>query len=452
LPRLALRSGGFEPVVTCHDPHDALRLIRRERFSLILLDLAMPGMSGEELLALVRQERPSMPVIIVTAFNDAETAMRCVHAGAYDYLTKPLDKARLLTTVKRTLDAWALRDENLRLKQSLLGVGSTDLSAFNAQLTGDECMLSVFRYAQAIAASAEPVLITGETGTGKDLMARALHSISGRRGEFVVINVAGLDEHMFSDVLFGHSKGAYTGATALRGGLLQKAAEGTIFLDEVGDVALSLQTRLLRVLESGDYYAGGSDSLCRSSARVIVATNRDVEALCAGGRMRPDLYYRLDVHHIHLPPLRERGDDVMLLAQAFARSAAEAAGVPIPVLERDVADLLMQYEWPGNVRELRAVITDAVRAQRGVIGTDWLRTKLRMENGRRLHSVNQGRNDLPTLRESTDALVRQAMQQAGGNQCQAARLLGISQPALSKRLKHITWSSPSLLVRLPFSV
>ena len=433
--RLALLAGGLGPVTDCEDPRGALRLIQEKEFALALLDLSMPGMSGEELLEAFRQKHPEMPIVILTAFNDAETAMRCIRAGAHDYLVKPIDKDRLLTTVRRALETRALRNENVRLKDHLLGREGVDDPAFRSMATRGEGLKAVFHYAKAIAESAEPVLITGETGTGKDLMARAIHALSGRKGEFVALNVAGLEEQLFNDVLFGHAKGAFTSAVLAREGLLQKAKGGTIFLDEIGDVEPALQSKLLRVIESGEYYAAGSDKLLRSDARVVVATNRDVQELCSSGKMRRDLFYRLDVHHIHLPPLRERGDDVLLLAQLFADAAAEALKRPPVRLGGDVEELLTGYAWPGNVRELKAVMTDAVsRASSGELSADLLNHKL--SSGKKMHHSEPAvQARLPTLREATENLIQSALRQAGGNQRMAARILGISQPALSKRLK-----------------
>ncbi len=432
--RLALLSGGLGPVTSCEDPREALRFIQEKEFALALLDLSMPELSGEALLEQIRQKHPEMPILILTAYNDAETAMRCIRAGAHDYLIKPIDKDRLLTTVRRALETRALRKENVRLKDHLLGRQGVEDPAFQSMLTRDEGMRAVFHYAKAIAESAEPVLITGETGTGKDLMARAIHTLSRRKGEFVALNVAGLDEQLFNDVLFGHAKGAFTSAVQAREGLLQKAKGGTIFLDEIGDVELSLQSKLLRVIESGEYYAAGSDELLRSDARVIVATNRDVQELCGSGKMRRDLFYRLDVHHIHLPPLRKRGNDVLLLARAFAHAAAESLNRPPLVFAPDVEDVLKEYSWPGNVRELKAVVTDAVsRSPSGGLSVDGLHPKLLSEVIRPRVESN-GPVRLPTLRESTENLIQLALQQAGGNQRLAAQILGISQPALSKRL------------------
>ncbi len=437
---LVLRAGGLGLVTTCDDPREALRLVQVQEFALALVDRSMPGMSGEELLDQIRLERPELSVIILTAFNDAETALRCMRAGAHDYLVKPVDKERLLTTVRRALEACALRRENARLKDQLLGRTEVADPAFDAILTRDEGLRAVFHYAKAIAASTEPVLITGETGTGKDLMARALHTLSGRTGAYVALNVAGLDEQLFSDVLFGHAKGAFTSALAAREGLLHKARGGTIFLDEIGDVALALQSKLLRVIESGEYYAAGSDELLRTDARVVVATNRDVGELCQSGRMRRDLFYRLDVHHIHLPPLRERGDDVLLLAQAFVAAAAAALKRSVPHGSAAGNAILMSYGWPGNIRELKAVMTDAVSRTVGdELSAEWLRQKLQQERPPDAGSASGASPvpvALPTIREATETLVRQAMQQAGGNQRLAAQILGISQPALSKRLHN----------------
>lgn len=436
---LSLRSGGIGPVVACQSPLDALDLVRNRDFSLAFLDLSMPGMSGEALLEQIRLLRPDLPVVILTAFNDAETAMRCIHAGAKDFLVKPVDKNRLLTTARRILEDRALRLENLRLKTQLLAHDDPSHPAFADILTRCDAMHAVFRYARAIADSPDPVFITGETGTGKDLMARAIHRLSERQGDFVAVNVAGLDEQMFNDVLFGHAKGAYTGALQDRDGLLLKARGGTLFLDEIGDVSLPLQSKLLRVLESGEFYASGCDDLRRSDARIVVATNRDPRELCDGGRMRRDLFYRLDVHRIALPPLRERPADVPLLANAFAALSAQSLNRPPPSFDPDAMAWLSSHDWPGNVRELKAVVADAARrASNGVVSLELLGVGRRSPPSpapcpEPLNSSPEA--PLPTIRQAIDDLVRLALLQAGGNQRRAASILGISQPALSKRLK-----------------
>ena len=434
-----LRSGGVEPITVCDDPQQVMDLVRETAFRLVLLDLAMPGLSGELLLEQLHAAYPWIPVVIMTAFNDADTAMRCIRAGAHDYLTKPLEKERLITTVRRVLATRQLQDENCRLQAYLLGRRDVDAGAFASILTDDECMLSIFQYTSAVAMGSEPVLITGETGTGKDLMARAIHTLSGRKGDYVALNTAGLDDQLFSDVLFGHVKGAYTGAAGAREGLLKKAAGGTIFLDEIGDISLPLQSALLRVIDNGEYYTGGSDTLHRADARIVVATNRDVHKLCEDGRMRSDLYYRLNVHHIHLPPLRDRSGDIGLLVQAFAAAASADLERAVPDFPSPVIGLMRKHDWSGNIRELKAVVTDAVSCAGDTVAFDWMKNKLQIRNGvesPEAHAVMEG--EFPTIREATEALVRRAMHEAEGNQCRAARLLGISQPALSKRLKHIT--------------
>jgi DNA-binding NtrC family response regulator len=370
-----------------------------------------------------------------------------MRAGAFDYLIKPVDKSRLITTIRRAFELVDMRNENDRLKEYLFKDRLERPELFDRIITRNRAMLAVFQYIEAIARTPMPVLIMGETGTGKEMIAKAVHNASARSGEFVTINIAGLNDTLFSDTLFGHERGAFTGASDRREGLVAKASDGTLFLDEIGDLSSETQIKLLRLLEDKTYYPVGSDSLRTSTARIVVATNRDLDRLREAGTFRNDLYFRLRSHLIHLPPLRERPEDIALLVDAFMEEAAGQLGKNAPALERDFYTLLESYSFPGNVRELRLMLFDAVSsAKSGILSADSIRPRLSAGvisqplkstsiPGHEMTKDNlTRRTDLPTLKEAEQALVDEALNRSGGNQTIAAQLLGLTRSALNKRL------------------
>jgi DNA-binding NtrC family response regulator len=335
----------------------------------------------------------------------------------------------------------------LSLKERLLSDTPHQREAFAEIVTQNKTMQALFRYVEAIARSPQPVLITGETGTGKELMARAVHRLAAPRGDFVAVNVAGLDDQVFSDTLFGHTRGAFTGADRPRDGLITRAEEGTLFLDEIGDLAAVSQVKLLRLLQEGTYYPLGADQPRQSRARLVVATNRDVVQEVHAGTFRKDLYYRLRAHHIQLPPLRARREDIALLVNHCLAKAAAALHKPVPTPSLALYQLLNTYAFPGNVRELEAMVFDAVARHPG--GSLSLQAfKDAIEAGRPLMAGERGTapalpsqsswdtEPLPTLKEAEDALVAAALRHADGNQGVAAGLLGLSRQALNKRLRR----------------
>ncbi len=442
---MLLRSSGIDPVLMLDDSRKVLPLLARRTVSAILLDLTMPYISGEELLASITSEYPDIPVIIITATNDLDTAVKCVRTGAFDYLVKPVDEDQLLSSVRRAMEMSALRNEVMTLRESIFERDVRNKEAFADIVTCDAAMLAIFRYLVAISVSTQPTLITGETGTGKELIARAIHQLSGRSGEFVVIDSAGLDDTLFSDSLFGHRKGAYTNAIQDREGLVARATGGTLFLDEIGDLNASSQIKLLRLFQENTYYPVGSDKSLQSDARFIVATHRDVEQLVEEGAFRKDLYYRLRAHRVDLPPLRERLDDIPLLTGNFLQEAATSLNKPVPTVPGELNTLLRNYQWPGNIRELKAVVFDAVaRNDKGMLPLDSFRDLITGHG----HEITAPANNhtgamtvdgffpgkLPTLKEAENLLIKAAMQRADGNQGTAASLLGITRQALNKRL------------------
>jgi DNA-binding NtrC family response regulator len=439
-----LRTSGLAHVVTLDDSRAVLPLLAERDVGVIVLDLTMPHLCGQALLERVAADHPDVPVILLTATSDLETAVQCMQAGALDYLVKPVEESRILSSVKRALEIRAMRTELLALKECVLTDARHQREAFADIVTRDKAMGAVFRYVEAVAQSPYPVLITGETGTGKDLVARALHRLSARTGEFVAVNVAGLDDTMFSDTLFGHTKGAYTGADRPREGLITTAAEGTLFLDEIGDLAMASQVKLLRLLQDGAYHPLGSDRPRQSRARIVVATNCDVLQGVNAGNFRKDLYYRLRTHHLQLPPLRERTDDLPLLVAHFGGKAARALGKPAPMVPLALHQLLKSYCFPGNLRELEAMVVDAVARQRG--RTLSLESFKDAMSGSRLASAGTQMScvpasiagafpePLPKIKEAEELLLAEALRRADGNQGVAAAMLGITRQAVNQRL------------------
>jgi len=340
-----------------------------------------------------------------------------------------------------------LRNDYHLLQQAMISRKLEHPEAFSEIITRSPTMHSIFQYVEAIAGTSKTVLITGETGVGKELIAQAIHKLSGRTGSSVIVNIAGLDDNVFTDTLFGHRKGAFTGADESRRGLIEVAAGGTLFLDEIGDLNMMSQIKLLRLLQEGEYFPLGSDEPKRSDARILVATNQDLDFLLAQGQFRKDLYYRIKMHHVHIPPLRKRMEDLSLLVDHFLARASKALGKKKPTPPKELVQYLSTYHFPGNVRELESMIFDSVSHHKtrmiSMMGfMDFVRKVdqgWKEEESAPLTSGDWGLvfpEKLPTLNEGTRLLVSEALQRAGGNQALAAKLLGISAPALSRRLKR----------------
>lgn len=355
-----LALNGINNVITCPDSRKVADIVKSGDIELVLLDLTLPYLPGEEVLDFLSKNYPYIPVIIVTGINDVQTAVKCMQAGAFDYMVKPLEQKRLISGVERTMELRALIRENDRLKRRVLAPKIEHPEAFSGIVTRNERMHAIFRYIEAVASSRQPVLVTGESGVGKELIARSIHTLSGLSGQFIAVNVAGLDDNMFSDTLFGHERGAFTGADSTRKGLIEQASDGTLFLDEIGDLPNDAQTKLLRLLQEKEYYTLGSDRLRRSDARIVVATNRDLNALQQEGEFRKDLYYRLRIHHVDIPPLRDRRNDIPPLVDFFLEEAQDSLGKPRKPASSNLYALFFSYDFPGNVRELQSMIFDAV--------------------------------------------------------------------------------------------
>ena len=444
-----LRMAGISNIITCADSRRVIGLLGERSIELMLLDLNMPHVDGKRLLDTINRDYPEIPVIIVTGAVDVETAVQCIKAGAFDYVVKPVEEERLLTAVNRAISFQELKRENLALKQHILADTLEKPEAFGQIITNNKKMLMIFQYIESISQTSQPVLIRGETGVGKELIARTIHDLSGLLGNFVAVNAAGLDDNVFSDTLFGHVEGAYTGAVRARDGLIEQAADGTLFLDEIGDLTPASQVKLLRLLQEGEYFPLGRDKPRTSNARIVAATNRNLSRLQVTGEFRKDLNYRLRIHRIYIPPLRERLDDIPLLVAHFLSQAAKTLGKKKPTPPPELLTLLKTYAFPGNIRELQSMIIDAVsRHKSGVLALQAFQSHI----GRKLPDGNALSNqrpkasnqsppivfsgsELPTIKQATDLLIREALKRADGNQSIAAGMLGISQQALSKRMK-----------------
>lgn len=445
--KLLLKGSGLGDAAALSDGSQVLPLLEKEEVSLIVLDLCMPGVSGQDLLREISYRFPQVLVIVMTAVSEVATAVACMKDGAFDYLTKPVQKEEFLACVRRALDVCELRRENLSLKESIFSGGGDPDGVFAEILTANRQMRSVFQYMEAVAGLGEPLLITGESGVGKELIARAVHRLSGRKGELVTVNAAGLDDNMFSDSIFGHQKGAFTGADRERDGLVARAAGGTLFLDEIGDLEQKSQVKLLRLFQEREYYRLGSDIPKKSDCRVIVATNRDLRRMVADGGFRNDLYFRLCSHNVEIPPLRERRDDLPLLIDHFLERSASACGKKRPAYPKELITLLATYSFPGNIRELKGMMENAVaRHKGGMLSLESFQNGMRRGESTTVPTTAAGEGStplppfppfakrLPTFNEAEAYLVEEALRLAQGNQGIAARMLGVTRQALNRRL------------------
>ncbi|MDZ4184159.1 MAG: sigma-54 dependent transcriptional regulator [Desulfuromonadales bacterium] len=445
------RYAGINHVIALNDPREVLPLLRKQRISLALVDYTMPHLSGEEIIDFISRDYPEVPVIILTGRDQVETAVKCMKLGAFDFFVKTVEDERLMVGIQRALRMSELQQENLLLQDGYMKGELHNPAAFAGLVTRSERLLKVLKYVEAISASRQPVLITGESGTGKELVARTLHHLGSPKGPWVAVDVAGLDDDVFADTMFGHVKGAFTGAEQPRKGLIEEASGGTLFLDEIGALSQSSQHKLLRLLQEGEYRPVGSDRTRRCEARIVTATNLDLGRLQEAGEFRRDLYYRLRTHHVHMPSLRQHPEDIPLLLNHFLAEAAKEFGKnkPTPPAELDI--LLGTYHFPGNVRELRAMVYDAVSThQTRKLSMDAFKRAMGREENREFAKMIEAGveaaqgdkavefpGELPSLRDLANQLIAEASRRAGGNQSIMAGMLGISRPALNKRLKNL---------------
>ena len=432
--QLQLESSHFH-VEQAGSAEEALRLI--DRCDLVLTDLRLPGMNGLELLSLIRRQNALLPVVVMTAFGTIEAAVDAMKAGAVDFLLKPFSLDHLMAVVGKALEVRALRDENRQLREEL------GRKYDWANIVGrSPAMQEIFGTIVRVAPTRATVLLCGESGVGKDLVARAIHYHSPRRDRpFVKINCTALPENLMESELFGYEKGAFTGASATKLGKFEQADTGTVFLDEIGDVPASIQVKLLRILQEREFERLGSNKTRTIDVRVLAATNADLRAALEEGSFREDLYYRLNVMPINIPPLRDRREDLPFLAEHFTRKLSRDLGSNVEGITEAAIARLLEYRWPGNVRELENVIERSVVLCSGKVLDA---ADIKLDAARARPDPVSASSFLPegvSLDEHEQNIIREALKRAQGNKSQAARMLGLTRNALRYRLTQMGMES-----------
>jgi DNA-binding NtrC family response regulator len=412
---------------------DALQAVNRQSYDVVLTDLNMPGTNGIQLCKHIVTHRPDIPVVMMTAFGSLESAVDAIRAGAYDFVTKPIEMDLLNVTLSR-----AIKHRQLEEKIRFLSEAVARTERFGDILSTSPAMQELFDQLQRIAASETSLLITGESGTGKELVARAIHRKSRRsKKPFVAVNCAALPDALLESELFGHAAGAFTDARTERKGLLFQAEGGTLLFDEVGELPLSVQPKLLRALEENYMRPVGSDEEIPFDVRIITATNRDLETAIEEGRFREDLYFRINVIQCDLPPLRSRGTDTLLLAQKFLETFATRSEKEVTDISKGVAEKLLAYTWPGNVRELRNVIERAVALTRyDRLGVEDLPEKIRNFQGSQVFIGGDDPTEMVALEEIERRYIQHVLGAVGSNKTMAARILGLDRKTLYRKLRQ----------------
>jgi two-component system response regulator AtoC len=429
-------------VVTCQSAPEALELLEEGDFDAVITDLNLEGASGIDFCQRSRENRPGMPVIVITAFGDMDAAIRAIRAGASDFISKPIEFPILELALDRALRESHLRERIARLKQ----VEVPPVENFGGLIGTSRAMHVVYDLIRRVAATETTVLLSGESGTGKELVARALHELGGRTAaRFVAINCAAMPGDLLESELFGHTRGAFTDAKEDRTGLFEQARHGTLLLDEIGEMPLEMQPKLLRVLQERSVRPVGGNESFPMTARIIAATNRDLEEEVEKRRFREDLFYRLNVVQIHIPPLRARGNDIVLLADHFLEKFAKRSGKPVSRFAPDARRKLLAYDWPGNVRQLENTIERAV----ALTQSPELQLQDLPDRVLEFNSANSLREDVDlehtlTLAQVEYRQVGRALQKFGGNKTRAAKALGVDRRTLYRMLERVSDSrSPS---------
>ena len=427
-----LSVAGFDVTVQ-PSAEKGLLALQESRFDVVLADINLPGMSGLEFCSRIVGENPEQTVIVMTAFGSLKTAISAMRAGAYDFILKPIDLDAVSMRLTRVVQEVRIRDEARRLRQVV-----AESQAFGGILGSSAAMQKVYDLLQRVSGSEASVLVTGESGTGKELVARALHEHSVRReGPFVAVNCSAVPEQLLESELFGHSKGAFTDARADRLGLFAQASGGTLFLDEIGEIPVAMQPKLLRALEERKVRPVGSNQEIDIDVRIVAATNRDLEEAVEENRFREDLYFRVNVIHVRLPPLRSRGTDVLMLAQHFLQRYALQANKDVKGISSAAAQRLCDYHWPGNVRELRNCMERAVALTRfSEIAIEDLPE--RIVKYRRSHVVvaSDDPSELVPLEEVERRYILRVVEAVGSNKTMAAKVLGLDRKTLYRKLER----------------
>ena len=426
-----LRKQGYD-VLQSARPVDGLALARERAVDIVLTDFKMPAMSGVELLEALKKMNPAIDVIIMTAYGSVESATEAMKLGAVDYITKPIDLRQLQLMIRNTLERKLLVSENRQLRRQL-----SERFSFEGIVSQSTAMSQVLNIAGRVASSNAPVLITGETGTGKELVAKAVHFAGSRREKpFVAVNCAALSENLLESELFGHEKGAFTGADRQRKGRFETAEGGTLFLDEVGEIPLALQVKLLRVLQEKTYERVGSSHPLPTNVRIVAATNRDLEAMVREGKFREDLFYRLNVVAIRIPPLRERREDIPPLIDAFIERFASENSKKITGISREAMDLLMKHSYPGNVRELENIMQQSIVLCRGeMLVSEDLPLRVHEPFSEKISLMEMEGTFTEKVEAFEKSLILAALQSAGNVQTRASEQLGIGERHLRYKLK-----------------
>lgn len=427
-----LKRHGFHPT-SYLSAEKALDALKTESFDVLLTDMNLPDMNGIELCERVATNRPDIPVIVITAFGSMETAIAAIRAGAYDFVTKPIDTEFLVLALDR-----AVNHHGLQEKVKILDEALKKSHQFDELIGQSPPMRKLIDRLQRVADTETSILITGETGTGKELVAQALHRRSRRqKGPFVAVNCAALPDALLESELFGYKSGAFTDAKTEHKGLFFQANGGTLFFDEIGDFPLTLQPKLLRSLEERRVRPIGGTSELAFDARIIAATNRDIETAVEENRFREDLYYRINVIQIDLPPLRERGTDILLLAQHFVEQFAIRSDKQIAGISNSASEKLLNYTWPGNIRELRNIIERAVVLTRyEKISVDDLPEKIRNYKTSQFLVGSDNPSELVPIQEVEHRYILHVLKTVGGNKTLAARVLGLDRKTLYRKLQH----------------
>ncbi len=412
---------------------DALRLFNAQEFDAVVTDLNMPGLNGLQFCERLTQNRPDIPVVVITAFGSLETAVGAIRVGAYDFITKPFETEQLIITLNRAVQHRRLREEVKRLRQVV-----ADQQRFDDLLGASPAMRKTYDLLDRVADSESTVLITGESGTGKELVAKAVHNRSRRKAApFIPLNCSAVPESLMESELFGHAKGAFTDARMARQGLLQQAQGGTLFLDEIGEMPMAIQPKLLRVLQERTFRPVGADHEVPLDVRVVAATNRDLESAVEDGRFRQDLYYRINVIHVELPPLRARGGDVLLMAQHFCQHFSTRSGKRVLGLTPQAAERIMAYAWPGNVRELQNCLERAVALTSfEQITVEDLPEKIRDYRANHVVVASNDPSELVPMEEVERRYILRVLEAVGGNKTLAARTLGLDRKTLYRKLER----------------